>query len=167
MATNKPPKGHVLWWPLLELLFWCPIISSNHLKIRHSYYQMWTKKFPSQFCLKLIATDNISPLIQVMAWRRIGDKPIITELMVTKIYDSMHQCSLGWYIKLVNLNICLYMVSLDHNELTCMLISQLVMDWLLINMKVCTINMETKTDLWIITTNWLIILLRINRIQGF
>ena len=37
-------------------------------------------------------TDNIPVLVQMMAWRRIGEKPL-PELMVAQFMDAYMRCS--------------------------------------------------------------------------
>ena len=50
-------------------------------------------KIPIQISLKLVSRspiDNISALVLVMAWRRIGDKPL-PEPMITQFTDAFMQ----------------------------------------------------------------------------
>ena len=103
--------------PLLELTHWGREEMNNISQTTFSYVFSSMKMFEFRLKLKLKFVpkgpiNNIPALVQIMAWRRSGDKPLSEPMMVslpTHIWVTLPQ-----WVNVVP-NLCWHMASLGHN----------------------------------------------------
>ena len=83
--------------PLLALLYWCPIFKSITLRLRENGLhftddiskciffneKFWISNYISLKYFPYGLLDNMAALVQIMAWRRRGDKPLSEPIMVS------------------------------------------------------------------------------------
>ena len=77
-------------------------ISQTTLSIAFSWMKML--EFSIKFSLKFVPKgpiDNIPALVQIMAWRRPGDKPLSEPVMTTDAYMH-HSASMSWTLHIHN-----------------------------------------------------------------
>ena len=97
-------NANAFMWLSLTPLNWYPIIQQHHSQIEVEKNAVLQMTFSNVFSLKKMhefrlkfhrsllpkgPIDNIPALVQIMAWRRPGDKPL-SELMMVKL--PMHIC---------------------------------------------------------------------------
>ena len=109
-STRLLEMGHIIWWPLLELLPWCPIFNTLRLRQNGCHFaddifkriflndNIWIR---IKISLKFVPKgpiNNIPAIIQIMAWRRPGNKPL-SELMVVSLLTHICVAQPQWVNK--------------------------------------------------------------------